>query len=122
MKSLLKKIAKIFLKPGTRRFALARKVAQKSGILQPLPRDIRYQEWVERTEAFTWSEFKPLLFRPKISIVVPVFNPPAEDFLPMVYSVVGQSYDNWELLLVNASNQHFARKLNTSLHRYRYKN
>ncbi|WP_233272648.1 glycosyltransferase family 2 protein [Paraburkholderia acidisoli] len=37
--------------------------------------------------------------RPRISIVVPVFNPPASDFRAMLDSVCAQLYPEWELCL-----------------------
>ena len=40
---------------------------------------------------------------PRFSVVVPLFDTPIPFFEEMVSSVVGQSYANWELVLVNAS-------------------
>lgn len=48
---------------------------------------------------------------PLISIVVPAFNPEPQHFLEMVYSVVNQHYQNWELIIVNASSEEPSRKL-----------
>ncbi|MGH7195577.1 MAG: glycosyltransferase family 2 protein [Candidatus Saccharimonadales bacterium] len=42
---------------------------------------------------------------PNISIVVPAFNTPKRYLYPLVYSIVSQAYHNWELVLVNASDQ-----------------
>lgn len=39
----------------------------------------------------------------KFSIIVPLFNTPVSFFWDMVNSVVEQVYENWELILVNAS-------------------
>ncbi len=39
----------------------------------------------------------------KISIVVPTFNTDRTHLMEMVYSVINQHYENWELILVNAS-------------------
>jgi O-antigen biosynthesis protein len=103
MKRKIKQLLKIFFKPGTRRFRLARRLAVKLSLLKPVPFDVRYLEWTERAEPYTWSPTRELKYNPKVSIVVPVFNPPAAYFMPMVYSVVNQTYDNWELLLVDAS-------------------
>lgn len=104
MNARTKRIAKIFLRPGTRRFRIARKLAVRMTVLPPPPPDIPYAEWVERTEPFLWTKPIKLENEPLISIVVPVFNTPARYLLPMVYSVVNQeNYNNWELVLVNAS-------------------
>lgn len=40
---------------------------------------------------------------PLISIVVPAYNTPRRYLDELVYSVIAQAYENWELLLVNAS-------------------
>lgn len=44
---------------------------------------------------------KKLQYNPKISIVVPLYNTPNKFFEDMVQSVLGQTYQNWELVLVN---------------------
>lgn len=103
MKHYIKKIAKVFFRPGTKRFAVARKIAQKLHIVARPINDAVYQEWTERTEPCLWSEQVELDYTPKISIVVPVFNPPEKYFWPMFFSVINQTYEKWELILVNAS-------------------
>lgn len=40
---------------------------------------------------------------PLFSVVVPLYNTPLSFFSAMVESVVGQVYDNWELVLVNST-------------------
>lgn len=53
----------------------------------------------QREEASLWTnEDKPL-----ISIVTPVFNPPSHVLAAMIDSVIAQTYENWELILANAS-------------------
>ena len=42
-------------------------------------------------------------YRPRYSIVVPLFNTPNHLFKDMIDSVIKQSYGKWELILVNAS-------------------
>ncbi|MEG1862113.1 MAG: glycosyltransferase [Oscillospiraceae bacterium] len=43
-------------------------------------------------------------YMPKISIIVPLFNTPENFFTQMAESVLAQSYKNWQLILVDASN------------------
>lgn len=51
-------------------------------------------------------------YAPKISLLVPVFNPPEEYFREMVESVQKQSYANWELCLADGSDDsHPVKKL-----------
>lgn len=50
----------------------------------------------------------PELSHPLISIVVTVFNPPLDFLRDCVESVRAQSYDNWQLILMNASGENAA--------------
>ncbi len=42
-------------------------------------------------------------FKPKISIVVPMYNTPKEFFIELISSVKNQTYSNWELCLADGS-------------------
>lgn len=53
-----------------------------------------------RRESVDW------LVRPKISIIVPVFNPRRYDLAQCIRSVVDQVYDNWELVLVDGGSDY----------------
>ncbi len=110
MKKHIKKTAKKVLRPGTRRFVVTRQIVQSVGLVKRLPRDPQYAEWIERTEPKCWSSPKELSYQPKISIVVPVFNPPGKYFLAMVHSVTSQTYQHWQLVLVNASTDKKSRQ------------
>ncbi len=48
---------------------------------------------------------------PKISVVVPVYNPPVKFLTAMVQSVLAQTYPTWELCLADASTQPHVRPL-----------
>ena len=47
------------------------------------------------------QEIESFRFRPKISIITPVFNTPAAWLTACVESVLAQAYENWELILVD---------------------
>ena len=47
------------------------------------------------------NEADALKYRPLISIIVPTYNTPKIFFEEMVESVLSQTYDNWELILVD---------------------
>lgn len=49
------KAAKLVLKPGTRKFRFARKIAMTTGLISSIALDTQYQEWIERTEPYSWS-------------------------------------------------------------------
>ena len=42
---------------------------------------------------------------PLISVIIPAYNPPAAYFEELIYSVISQAYQNWELIIINASSQ-----------------
>lgn len=66
-----------------------------------------YLSWIRKTEPSTRElnvlrgEAKALRYRPKISIVTPVYNPNRYDLTQCIQSVVDQVYDNWELCLID---------------------
>ena len=60
-------------------------------------------DWVASKTDLEVQRRTPLSVSPKFSIVVPLYNTPLEYLDDMVESVVGQSYSNFELILVNAS-------------------
>ena len=62
-----------------------------------------YNSWAMTNRDVCYVE-KEIRYKPLISVVVPVFNPSSTHLIEMVYSVVNQHYDNWELVLVNTSN------------------
>ena len=66
-----------------------------------------YRRWIARHEPNRAQLENQRGFRfataPTISVVVPVFNPPAEFLEAMVKSVRMQTYANWELCLADAS-------------------
>lgn len=60
-------------------------------------------DWVASQTDLEIQRRTPLTVSPKFSIIVPLFNTPLEYLDDMMESVVGQSYANFELVLVNAS-------------------
>ncbi|MBX9033646.1 glycosyltransferase family 2 protein [Gordonibacter massiliensis (ex Traore et al. 2017)] len=69
--------------------------------------DPSYPEWfsnhkIDRAE---YREQRKTSFscQPRFSIIVPLYNTPLGFFEDMIASVRGQSYETWELILVNAS-------------------
>ncbi len=66
-----------------------------------------YKRWIaahEPTAAELGAQRKRVFDRtPKFSVVVPVFNPPAEYLEAMLASVVAQTYPHWQLCLADAS-------------------
>ncbi len=67
----------------------------------------RYQQWIDKNEPSQEeiSQFKINLqnfsYRPKISIISPVWNTDEIWLRLAIESVINQIYDNWELCLVD---------------------
>lgn len=61
-----------------------------------------YHVWAIRNEQFCFVDHQ-ISDKKKVSIVVPTYNTEHEHLMEMVYSVVNQHYQNWELIVVNAS-------------------
>ncbi len=66
-------------------------------------KDALYQQWIEENERYDPDEVKREIegfqYRPKISILVPVYNVEARWLNQCIESVKGQYYPNWELCL-----------------------
>ncbi len=100
---------------------VGRKVAKKSVDIfaQPLKKIYKqhrltieknsYNNWALENErqCFLGPDSKK---GPLVSVVVPAFNPVPQHFSEMVYSVVNQHYQNWEMIIVNASSDQVSRQ------------
>jgi len=107
---MIKKVLKKIFPRGSFGFKVLKKIAIILKLTPAIPHhELKYSHWTERVEPLLWSPQEPLNYRPLISVVVPVFNAPIVHQLSMVYSVVNQTYPNWQLILINASSN---RKLN----------
>jgi O-antigen biosynthesis protein len=91
--------------------ALRAPLAPASGGVRP-PDDVsRYQEWIgwntptadqlERQRRESASDATP-----RISIITPVFNPPADVIEALIRSVLAQTWQNWELCLADGASTH----------------
>ena len=73
----------------------------------PPPKDDPYDIWMranrdnQRQSQRIEAALMTLRSRPRLSILVPVYNPPHEPFRTMIESVLAQSYPGWELILVD---------------------
>ena len=68
---------------------------------------LHHDDWRHRADLPLRRELKAqraaALQGPQISIIVPLYNTPAKFFDEMLNSVVRQTYTNWELVLLDAS-------------------
>jgi len=94
---------------GLRRFI--KKVLQRLNVPTTIRHKEPYEVWISKNEPNSTilkeqkTISKEFHFRPKISIITPVFNPERNAFVEMIESVMNQTYDNWELCLSNASTE-----------------
>ena len=68
-----------------------------------------YEKWIlENTptdqEIYAQTKFR-FKKRPKISIVIPLYNTDTEFFRELLYAIHNQTYKNWELCLADGSNE-----------------
>ena len=82
---------------------------QKSKFRIPTPIKLTYTKWFFQNEPNEEQLnqqrlfSKDLQYRPKISIVLPVFDTPIPFLIELLSSVIAQTYDNWELCVANGS-------------------
>lgn len=69
-----------------------------------------YHVWAVRNEQFCFVD-EIIKENHKVSIIVPTYNTDYQHLMEMVYSVVNQHYQNWELVLVNASSDRKVRQI-----------
>jgi len=65
-----------------------------------------YQQWIKKNEpsevtlGFQKNEAKKFFYRPLISVIIPVYNTDRKMLMETIESVVSQTYDRWELCVV----------------------
>ena len=81
---------------------------------------VNYQRWFERNKPgkaeLAHQRQVKFSYRPKMSIIVPVYNTPLNFLNEMIQSVQQQTYSNWELCLANGSGNN--KELNAVLKQY----
>lgn len=103
-----KRVARIILKEPKKVIHTFRTVKQKAITAQNVAEQTnKYQEWILLNEPddseldMQRSASEEFKYRPLISIVTPVFNPPIDVFEELIESVLEQTYTNFELCLGN---------------------
>ncbi len=106
MRNLINKL----LPKGSRRRFYAAKLMRKIGILRP--EAIKYYEYVtalERAQIPLYPE--PFKEDIKFSIIIPAYNTPDKYLQPLIKSILFQTYRNWQLIMVNASDDESSRRI-----------
>lgn len=108
---LLKKVEFIIFPKGSRRRLIVKKLLVKSKLKSPFDPD-NHDIWMKQQQKNLARESSSCLNSNKIkfSVVIPVYNTPIVYLNETVYSIVGQTYSNWELILVDASTDKKTKK------------
>jgi GT2 family glycosyltransferase len=106
LKSVMRKLSALQAALWSRRRAKNGPPPDERHLSECTPPD-EYRRWIAKHEADA-AELKrqrghKFSRSPKLSIVVPVYNPPAEFLQAMIDSVKAQTFSNWELCLADAS-------------------
>jgi glycosyltransferase involved in cell wall biosynthesis len=106
---MIKKTATSLLPAGS----LRRKTVKKLLVSLHLRSNIiigYYNTWAQQQREHPPIEKKAdLSSSPLISIIVPAFNTPERYIDELIFSIISQSYENWELILINVSTDEKAR-------------
>ena len=61
-----------------------------------------YDKWIKLKEAgYQACENEDMLYKPLISVLVPVYNVPSKMLIACIESVVSQKYENWQLCIAD---------------------
>lgn len=86
-------------------------------IVGPSVPDADYARWIAKNEpkegelAQQRIEARSLSYRPLVSIVMPVWNPPPRFLADTIRSVISQTYDNWELCIADGASKAEVREV-----------
>jgi glycosyltransferase involved in cell wall biosynthesis len=102
MKKFLKDMSFIFFPPSSKRGKWLKRTAIRLGLTKSYIYDHHYQFWIETSERFMFLD--PIKNKDlKFSIIVPAYNTKDKYLEPLIYSILNQSYNNFELIIGDAS-------------------
>lgn len=114
LKSVTRKVGSVPAALWSRRRAKNGPPPDERHLSECTPPD-EYRRWIRKHEPDAAELKRQRGFKfsrsPKVSIVVPVYNPPAEYLEAMIDSVKQQTYANWELCLADASPKEYVRPI-----------
>lgn len=102
-----------FFPEGSQRKKTVKKIYHrvlKKRISSPRTDSFTYDEWIKQCEPKLWGLTQGGQNGPLISIIVPCYNTPAKYLQPLVESVIGQTYQSWQLCLADGSTDQEAKR------------
>ena len=91
------------LPPNSRRRKFAKKIRSRLRLQATIQKNDGYEGWIEHVEPGLWETVRSEAPHPLVSVIVPLYNTPDKYILPLIDSLICQSYDNWELCLSDGS-------------------
>jgi GT2 family glycosyltransferase len=91
--------------------------SKRAGLFLRSGKKKAYIAWIQENEPDNQTieeqrhESSKLDYRPKISVIVPVYNPDTGMLESMIRAVTSQTYDNWELCIADGSSKNEIRNL-----------
>jgi len=101
IKNSIKRITRKLFPKGSSVDRKLKTIGVHMRLVEP-PIDYRYHAWTVENEPGIFSELTQKQDI-KFSIVTPAFNTPKKYLEPLLYSVINQTYDNWEWIVVDGS-------------------
>lgn len=100
--TIITKLLKNVLPQGSRRRKIAKRVR---GLLIPAANQgtAGYDSWIKTIEPTLWEKYPTDGKSPVISVIVPLYNTPDKYILPLIESLMDQTYPHWQLCLADGS-------------------
>ena len=103
---MIKRVILSFFPLDTRRGRALKGVAAKLQLAHPPLYDHDFVFWTAHKEKDVFAMLRsnfPDDVSPRFSIVIPTYNTAEKYLQPLIYSLVNQTYDNWEVIITDGS-------------------
>ncbi len=106
--SLIKDTVFIFFPPHSKRGKWLKKQLVRLDLAKPYVPSSVYQHWINDIEDYSFvapveQDYVDKASLPVLDIVIPMFNTKDKYLMPLMYSIINQSYSRWRLILADAS-------------------
>lgn len=106
--SLIKDIVFVFFPPESNHGKWLKRTMVKMDIAKPYVPSLAYQHWINSVENYSFTapvenNGNDSTNLPTLGVVIPMFNTKDKYLVPLLHSIINQSYSRWELILADAS-------------------